>query len=253
MVTPQASIVTANGTSQLQAGTKIGKGDVIVTNGAGAAQLVFADETRIVVGPNSRLVIDDIILNQSNKASRFSVNALGGTFRFLSGKSAKSAYKIDTPTATMGIRGTIFDFYVEQQRLTDVVLFEGEVRICSRNGNCERTVKRCSLVEASSSKSKISFFLGDDRNEKLRDNFPYVVSQRSLRTDFRAPVRSCGDISGKKEKRKAPPKVKKQPKPEPEPEPEAEVEPEVEETEEFEGELPEAPEQSEDSTPPASD
>ena len=87
-------------------------GDVITTGATGQVQLLFQDETKIAIGANSQLVIESILFNSSGTASDFTVNAVQGAFRFFSGKSEKSTYAIRTPKATMGIRGTVFDFTV---------------------------------------------------------------------------------------------------------------------------------------------
>ena len=80
-------------------------GDEIVAGSKGLAQIRFIDDTRLVIGPNSRLKIDTFVFNPDNTAQRVTINALKGTFRFISGRSPPSAYSIRTPTSTIGIRG----------------------------------------------------------------------------------------------------------------------------------------------------
>ena len=50
-------------------------GDAIVTNGQLLAQIVVHD-TRIVVGPNSRMVIDSFVFNPNNTARDVTVSAV---------------------------------------------------------------------------------------------------------------------------------------------------------------------------------
>jgi len=80
-------------------------GDQIVAGPVGLAQVRFIDNTRIVIGPNSRLTIDTFVFNPDNTARKVTLTALKGSFRFISGNSAPSAYTIRTPTMTVGIRG----------------------------------------------------------------------------------------------------------------------------------------------------
>jgi hypothetical protein len=80
-------------------------GDTIVANPNGLAQIKFIDNTRIVIGPNSRLVIDTFVFNPDNTARKVTITALKGTFRFISGDSPPGAYTIRTPTMSIGIRG----------------------------------------------------------------------------------------------------------------------------------------------------
>ncbi len=80
-------------------------GDEIVANPNGLAQIIFIDNTRIVIGPNSRLTIDTFIFNPDNTAKKVAITALKGSFRFISGNSPYGAYSIRTPTMTVGFRG----------------------------------------------------------------------------------------------------------------------------------------------------
>ena len=78
---------------------------------AGLAQIRFVDDTRLVVGPNSRLVIDEFVFNPDQTAQQVTIRMAKGTFRFLSGNSPSKAYSIRTPTMTIGVRGTVLDVY----------------------------------------------------------------------------------------------------------------------------------------------
>ena len=114
----QGATLTSGGTSkQMQSGMEVNSGDTISTDSKGVVQLIFEDGTKIAVGPNARMVIDVSMMRGSKKARNFAVRALGGSFRFISGDSDKGAYKIRTPNATMGIRGTFFDFWVDSIHL----------------------------------------------------------------------------------------------------------------------------------------
>ena len=80
------------------------------------------------------MVIDAFVFNDDNTARKISINAVRGAFRFITGNSPKDAYSITTPTATIGVRGTEFDFNVDpRDGTTRVVQFEGKTRgICNR-------------------------------------------------------------------------------------------------------------------------
>ncbi len=80
-------------------------GDVIVANPNGQAQIRFIDNTRLVVGPNSRLTIDTFVFNPDNTAQKVTVSLIKGSLRFISGNSPAEAYTINTPSMTIGIRG----------------------------------------------------------------------------------------------------------------------------------------------------
>src|SRR5687767_935971 len=92
------------GDRRLAAGSPIYEDDRLET-GRGNIQIIFVDNTKLVVGPNSTLVIDRFLMRGGKRTQKFSVDALRGTFRFISGNSAKNAYDIATANATIGIRG----------------------------------------------------------------------------------------------------------------------------------------------------
>lgn len=107
----------------LEVGSPVYMGDEVRTDGVGEAQLLFEDGTRMVVGPNSSLVLDEFVFRSQAQENSFAVRALGGTFRFISGEQPKDSYLIQTPSATIGVRGTVFDFSVTPQQ-TDVILLK---------------------------------------------------------------------------------------------------------------------------------
>src|SRR6478672_419869 len=125
-------VATRAGTSRtLVALQPIFMGDRIQTGSSGQAQLLFADNTRLVVGPGSSLLIEKYLLQNASTStvSNFSVNALRGSFRFITGDSPKPSYAIKTPTATIGIRGTEFDLAVRPDGQTQFVLLSGQATV----------------------------------------------------------------------------------------------------------------------------
>jgi hypothetical protein len=104
-VVQQAQIDAKTGKKILMPANPVYSGDKINTDQIGQAQIKFRDNTKLVVGPNSTLVIDAFVFNKDNSARQVSISALRGAFRFISGNSPKDVYKITTPTATIGIRG----------------------------------------------------------------------------------------------------------------------------------------------------
>ncbi len=172
----------------------IESGDVILTGATGNVQLTFRDKTRIAIGPATTFRVDEVILNRNNRAERFVVTLLGGMFRFLTGDSAKSSYELRTPTATMGIRGTVFDLAVDSRRTTRFVGFDGQVRMCSRWRRCVQVVGGCTVVRTGSFGRILPPKDKAERDATLNTLFPFVRDQRRLGAGFRAQTERCGDI-----------------------------------------------------------
>ena len=204
--TGSGDIRTSSGRVRLAEGVRLSVGDVVNTTAGSKAQLLFDDGTKIVVGAGSRLVVEEVLMQSNGKAERFAVSAVGGTFRFISGKSAKKAYEITTPTATMGIRGTAFDFTVRERERTDLVLLKGRVFVCAENGNCAEVRGRCTLLTLKGSSNFSGAESVEQKDDVLVADFPFVLEQDPLKREFRAPVGSCGDIQARVAARLAPPK-----------------------------------------------
>lgn len=192
----QNAFLDRNGTKgYLEQGGEVVLGDVITTGATGQVQILFQDGTRIAISQNSSLVIERILFNSSGTASEFTVNAVGGAFRFLSGSSNSSAYSVRTPQATMGIRGTEFDFVISTQSGIRVATFSGEVELCNQAGQCVNIPGGCSVAGVDGSGQ---FIVPDGDQEEaalLANGFPYIENQNRLRRDYRTRVGGCASAS----------------------------------------------------------
>lgn len=187
----QATNVTGTGGNRtLQPEAPVFMGDKVNTGAFGEAQLKFRDETKLVVGPSSSLLIDKFVFSDQNTAKSVTINAVRGTFRFITGSSPKNAYVIRTPTATIGLRGTRFDFSVGTYGETRLALYEGGVRFCDRKGNCVDLSGRCDIVAAPPNRP-IERFDDIQKDAILKASFPYYEKQEGLRGDFRINKGSC--------------------------------------------------------------
>lgn len=176
------------GNRTLAAGSAVYEDDKIVT-GSGNVQIIFVDDTKLVVGPNSTLVIDRFLLRGGNRAGKFSVAALRGTFRFISGHSAKNAYDIKTANATIGIRGTAFDF--TSGRATLVAVHVGRVNICAY-GKCESIDDHCGVGRAAN--NDVDELGGKAKGRAVR-SLPYIANQGALAQPFRVNTSSCRSVA----------------------------------------------------------
>jgi hypothetical protein len=75
------------------------------------------------------------VFNDEHSYRDIAVRLTTGAFRFVNGNSAKAAYKITTPLALIGVRGTILDILSERGRTT-VVLQEGASTVCTLSFQC---------------------------------------------------------------------------------------------------------------------
>jgi hypothetical protein len=105
-----AMVVQANVSGQADQ-TKVGdlvyRGDVVQTGADGRVGINFSDGTSFNLSSNARMALSEFVYDPNGKSNSTLFNLTKGTFTFVAGKVAKTGdMKIDTPVATMGVRGT---------------------------------------------------------------------------------------------------------------------------------------------------
>jgi hypothetical protein len=92
----------------------------------GKAGITFQDNTTVQVNENSRLVIDDFVYDPKKpQSSKLALNMASGTIRYASGAIAKNdpgKVAINTPTATIAVRGTDFSATVDELGASTIIL-----------------------------------------------------------------------------------------------------------------------------------
>jgi hypothetical protein len=105
-----AAVVVAslgNQRATVTVGQPVYLGDILQTGADGKLGIAFADGTAFDVSANARMVLDSFVYDPNGHANSSFFSLTKGAFTFVAGKIAKTGdMKIDTPVATMGIRGT---------------------------------------------------------------------------------------------------------------------------------------------------
>jgi len=104
-------IALSNGGSrELKQGDFIYVADEIMTSNRSFAVLQFTDGAKVTVRPDSTMIIEQY-LYAGNDSDEATLNLVEGGLRVITGAMAKSNpenYKVRTPVALMGVRGTEF-------------------------------------------------------------------------------------------------------------------------------------------------
>lgn len=93
-------------------GLQLNEGDRLTTSDGAAAIIKLQDGTRMTLRPDSELIVQQYQFNQGAVDNSMVMQLLRGGFRAVTGlisKGSANAAKIQTSTATIGIRGTDFD------------------------------------------------------------------------------------------------------------------------------------------------
>jgi hypothetical protein len=176
------------GDRPLKAGSAVFEDDKITVGTDGNAQIILNDNTKLVVGPSSTLVLDRFVMKNKTTAQNVSIKTLRGTFRFITGRSAKSAYDISSSSATIGIRGTGFDW--SDRRVTGMAVMNGLVRLCDKKSKkCVNLSANCEVGQAGGNDAQE--FVGSQAGGVIVGSLPYVLDQRPLQTQFHLPTNTC--------------------------------------------------------------
>lgn len=118
-----ATVVRADGTTEtLEVGDPVFQGDVVQTGAGAKLGIGFIDGTVFSLSANARMVLNSLVYNPDGTGNSMLFSLVEGTFVFAAGKIAPTGdMKINTPVATMGIRGTTPTVTIDSQ--TGVVNF----------------------------------------------------------------------------------------------------------------------------------
>ena len=159
-------------------GASIESMDAYITGGC-VSNLLFKDETKVKVTENSRLVIDDFVYDpKQSDAGKLALKVGLGTVRYASGQIAKANPQqvgIQTPTATIAVRGTDFTMTVDETGQSLIVLLPS----CKD----DKDVKQYELQENTCKVGKI--VVTNDAGEVTLDqafHATYVQSRTSMPT-----------------------------------------------------------------------
>src|ERR1700722_7797914 len=123
----------------INVGEGLMRDETVRTGKEGAAKLVMIDSTNLSIGPNASITLDRTVFNDEHSYRDIAIKLTTGAFRFVTGHSEKAAYKIITPVAAIGVRGTVLDI-LSQRGKTTVVLQEGASRVCAIGGACTELI-----------------------------------------------------------------------------------------------------------------
>lgn len=177
LVIGQARIVSANGTtSPAQAGSAVRVGDRIETQAGGHVYLRFVDGGNVSVRPQSRMQIESYSHNpQQPQLGAIKFKLEEGAARSITGawgEAARERFRLNTPVAAIGVRGTDFTVRSDAERTTATV-YTGAIVLAPLNNGCAQTVGPCQ-------NSTATLLSGDMRGQMLelgsRDSAPLLVA-----------------------------------------------------------------------------
>lgn len=193
----------------LKLGDSVYQNELIEVGDDSVGELVLNDDTMLALGPGTKLLLDKFVYNGERARGDILVDIVKGTFRFITGVASKRSYRIRTPSASITVRGTIFDVYAADDGMIWLLLIEGGVRACNDRGDCHSLDKPGMVIRVT----------GDGNVEKpvrwsslpgtgaiaFATAFPFIVNAPNIDP---SPLLSQDDIVNAKPKKSKPKKKK---------------------------------------------
>ena len=184
----------------LSAGDRVRHSEIIQAGEDARTELKLDDQTKLALGPGAKLALDKFVYDPDKTGGAILVNLAKGAFRFMTGMAAKPAYVIRTPTASITVRGTIFDVFVPETGETWLMLSEGGVQACNARGKC-RIVDRPGTIIRVGEDGDVGApdcwsRLGRQASFTFDEAFPFVVSPPSIdpKPEFTRAVLTGADV-----------------------------------------------------------
>lgn len=137
VVAVQASLTS--GPNPAKVGDFVYAGDVVQTGNDGRIGITFTDGTAFNLSPNARIALDAFVYDPKSKSNSSLFSLTKGSLTFIAGAVATSGdMKIDTPVATMGIRGTTPHIEISDNGAVSFATLVEEIKTApsgSRDGN----------------------------------------------------------------------------------------------------------------------
>ena len=175
---------------ELQVGDPVYRGDILESGPDGALGVLLADETTFSMGESGKMVLDEMIYDPGTQEGSVSLSALQGVFTFVSGQVAKTdpdAMTLDTPVATIGIRGTQVGLEIPENGEMNVVLMEeadgfvGEVVVTNDGG--------AQVLNSANSKTQVRSF-------QVQPTESVTVTQNDMIQDLATTLRHLPLVHG---------------------------------------------------------
>src|SRR5271168_4634630 len=118
--TVTGTLAATHETAPLRAGIDVFQNETIDTADNSASRVIFQDQTQLSVGPQSSVVLDRFVFDPDPSKSAVAISVAKGVARFSTGVLPKSDYMLMTPSAQIGIRGTVLIITVSPAKATTV-------------------------------------------------------------------------------------------------------------------------------------
>lgn len=169
---------------RLARGDDVRQDEIIEVNTDAQGEFKLDDDTKLALGPGSRLVLDRFVYDSDKKSGSIILNMAKGAFRFITGVATKPTYVINTPNASITVRGTIFDVYVLPDKSVWVLLHEGAIEATGRRNVCRVLDRPGQMMHIGANGAATGPFnwskMPDSKAVAFDTAFPFVINTPSI-------------------------------------------------------------------------
>lgn len=114
----------------LTVGVTVSANEKITTGIESSTLLEFLDKSNLTIGASSAVVLDKFVFDADSGAQQVVFNLTKGAMRFVSSGTEPEKFTIQTPVATLGVRGTDFITICDDEGKCAVLMNSGRVEVC---------------------------------------------------------------------------------------------------------------------------
>jgi len=137
-------------------------GDTLTTAAESRCTLNWIDGTRIRMEPSTKLTVQKCQVYKGAEQSAFRLDIGKIWIRVLRMLSQQDKFLINTPTATAGVRGTMFAVEVAADGSTEISVYEGQVTIASDSGEVKVPANKVARLGAKQDSPQLASFSAQD-------------------------------------------------------------------------------------------
>lgn len=107
-------VIRSGETLRATSGFRLREGDIVVTRRGQRVGITFLDNTRLAIAPSSRVIISRYRYDRARETGESLMRVDRGAVGVDSGNLSRSGrMRFETPTSTLGVRGTTFVIEVD--------------------------------------------------------------------------------------------------------------------------------------------
>ena len=107
--------------------------EILMTGAGSSTEVQFLDGSILTVGENSQIELTDMVFDPNPALGSMVLTMTTGVMSFVTGELDSGAYLVNTPGATIGVRGTVFTVAVING-VTTVTVTTGTVTVTTITG-----------------------------------------------------------------------------------------------------------------------